>query len=444
MLKSGQESSVYLNIREVISSPELVRAIANLMWGEINPCKFDLLCGVPYTALPFATCLSLQHNVPLIMRRKEKKAYGTKQQIEGIFQENQRCLIIEDVTTSGSSVLETIADIKKYNLAVSDVVTLIDREQGAASNLQQNDCQLHAVMTITEILTTLATATIVNDIDREHINKLLTLKANNTPRLSFTERAALSQNNLTKQLLLLMEEKQSNLVLSADVSSATELLDLIKLLGQEIVVLKTHIDMLNDFTPELIQQVIELAKKQKFLLFEDRKFADIGNTVRHQYQDGIYKIASWADIISAHSLAGRTMLQALATIASQQNRGVLLIAQMSNVSNLLDQEYYSKTLALAAEFPEIVSGFVVQKKFTDSHPQWLYMRPGVHLEDNNDNFGQQYVTPQQAIIGDGCDMIIVGRGIIAAQNPLLAAQQYRQLAWQAYQDSLASGPVNVL
>ena len=119
-LKSGQTSPIYLNLRQVISYPELLQTIADLLWEKIAACQFDSVCGVPYTALPFATCMSLQHKIPMLIRRKEKKAYGTKQLIEGVFKDGEKCLIIEDVVTSGGSVLETTADLEEVGLRVSD------------------------------------------------------------------------------------------------------------------------------------------------------------------------------------------------------------------------------------------------------------------------------------------------------------------------------------
>lgn len=154
-LKSGQTSKIYLDLRQIVSYPDILRAVAEAIWQTICTGHFDLVCGVPYTALPIATCISILHNKPMIMRRKEKKSYGTKQQIEGKFHTGQPCLIIEDVITTGGSIIETAEELEASGLVIKHVAVLIDREQGGRENLQKRNYHVHTVFTLRDIMNNL-------------------------------------------------------------------------------------------------------------------------------------------------------------------------------------------------------------------------------------------------------------------------------------------------
>lgn len=151
-LKSGATSPIYLDLRSTISYPKLLTTIAEILYQKVCSCPFTLLCGVPYTALPFATAISIHHNIPLILRRKEKKEYGTGKIIEGVFQKGEQCLIIEDVITSGSSILETTQDLRKESLLIENAAVLINREQGAIKALKKEGINVHAILTLSQIL----------------------------------------------------------------------------------------------------------------------------------------------------------------------------------------------------------------------------------------------------------------------------------------------------
>lgn len=176
-LKSGLTSTIYMNLRKIISYPDILRAVAEAMWEKTQACQYQLVCGVPYTALPIATCLSLEHNLPMIMRRKEKKDYGTKQSIEGEFQPNQTCLVIEDVVTSGASIIETVTDLENAGLKIKDLVALIDREQGGRETLTQK-YHLHTILSLTDILNELLNSTLLTATERSLINEFLLERAN--------------------------------------------------------------------------------------------------------------------------------------------------------------------------------------------------------------------------------------------------------------------------
>jgi len=154
-LKSGIQSPIYVDLRLLVSYPDLLEQIADLMWDQIMTQPIDTLCGVPYTALPIATAISLKHKIPMLMRRKEVKDYGTKKVVEGVIQPESHCTVIEDLVTSGASVLETIKPLEHEGLIVKDVVVLLDREQGAKRRLEEKGYRLHAILTLSDVLKTL-------------------------------------------------------------------------------------------------------------------------------------------------------------------------------------------------------------------------------------------------------------------------------------------------
>lgn len=155
-LKSGIVSPIYIDLRESISYPPLLKAIAESMWRKVAGKRFDRICGVPYTALPIASYLSIEHNCPMVMRRKEAKEHGTRKLIEGVFERNHTCLVLEDLITSGASIFETIAPLEEAGIKVSDVVVFLDREQGGRRRVEEKGYAFHAVTTMHQLLGTLA------------------------------------------------------------------------------------------------------------------------------------------------------------------------------------------------------------------------------------------------------------------------------------------------
>jgi len=151
-LKSGKTSSIYIDGRNAISSPHLLAAIAQAFDTLILNKTYDRVCGVPYGALPLATALSLHRNEPMIMLRKEIKNHGTQKQIEGAYQQGDNVLLVEDVITTGSSILEAVELLEKKGLVIADIIILIDRQEGGIERLRNLGYSVHALYTLADIL----------------------------------------------------------------------------------------------------------------------------------------------------------------------------------------------------------------------------------------------------------------------------------------------------
>ncbi|KAI1363244.1 Orotidine 5'-phosphate decarboxylase domain-containing protein [Xylaria arbuscula] len=140
-----------------------------------------------------------------------------------------------------------------------------------------------------------------------------------TVQATFGQRAAKASHPLAAYLLRLMELKQSNLCLSADVSNARELLQLADAIGPSIVLFKTHYDLVAgwDYHPKTGTgaKLGALGRKHGFLIFEDRKFGDIGHTVQLQYTAGTARIIDWAHIVNINMIPGKPAVKALSEAA---------------------------------------------------------------------------------------------------------------------------------
>jgi len=252
------------------------------------------------------------------------------------------------------------------------------------------------------------------------------------PLMTYEEKLRLTQNPTAKKLLQLMQKKQSNLSVAADVTTAAELLQIANAVGPHICLLKTHIDTLDDFSDDVIAQLLTLAAQHQFLLFEDRKFADIGNTVKAQYANGVYHIAEWADIINAHVVPGPGVIEGLGAVGLAKGRALLLIAEMSSKGSLATGDYTSAAYEWGNTYSDFVIGYI-GKGNARIPESMLVMTPGINIAQKGDALGQQYQTPENAI-SNGSDIIIVGRGIYGAENPAVAAKHYQEVGWKAYSE----------
>lgn len=207
----------------------------------------------------------------------------------------------------------------------------------------------------------------------------------------------------------IIKNKNTRLCFSADFVKKDDLFKWINIVGPHICMLKTHIDILEDFDNDVIKELINLKKKYNFLICEDRKFGDIGKTFHNQLYKGIYKIGTWADVITVHGISSDGMLHNLNNSDNFNKPKVLIVSQMSSQNNLIDNDYTQKCYSIALKYPNLVIGFISQYRFIDDN-NFLFITPGIR-DDIKKSLDQNYRSSYTAFNTQKNDIIIVGSGI---------------------------------
>jgi len=164
-LKDGRQSPFYIDLRVIISAPDVLRDVAHAMLERAASLRYDRIAGLPYAGLPIAVAMSLESGVPLIYPRKEAKDYGTARQIEGVHHAGERVLVVDDVITSGGAKIEAIAPLRQAGLIAEDVLVLVDRSADRGAALAPHGATLHSVVRVEDLLEPLRAAGRISDAE---------------------------------------------------------------------------------------------------------------------------------------------------------------------------------------------------------------------------------------------------------------------------------------
>jgi uridine monophosphate synthetase len=134
-LKSGLQSPFYVDMRLLVSAPDVLQLAAEALADATAALNYERIAAIPYAALPIGVALSLHLSKPLIYTRKERKEYGTGALIEGKFQPGEHILLVDDVITRGDSKIEVMKPLQDAGLIITDVAVLLDRQSGGAAML---------------------------------------------------------------------------------------------------------------------------------------------------------------------------------------------------------------------------------------------------------------------------------------------------------------------
>jgi orotate phosphoribosyltransferase len=155
-LASGGTSDYYLDMKPTTFSPEGLALIADLVYAMLRDDHgVEAVGGLELGALPIITAVSMrsfsERPIDGFIVRKERKDHGTAKKIDGNFRPDSTVVLFEDVTTRGGSVMEAVNAVRARGATVAKIITIVDRLEGAAENLQKEGIQLEAVFTIRDL-----------------------------------------------------------------------------------------------------------------------------------------------------------------------------------------------------------------------------------------------------------------------------------------------------
>ena len=151
-LASGKQSKYYIDIKQAITDPNTLSMIAAQMSDLVKKMQVNKVAGVELGGVPLATLVSAKSHLPLLIVRKEDKRYGTKGRFIGTLNPEDNVVLIEDVTTSGGSVVNAIEVIRNTGATVKYVICVVDREEGAKAKLKTIDVDLYPLVYANDLM----------------------------------------------------------------------------------------------------------------------------------------------------------------------------------------------------------------------------------------------------------------------------------------------------
>jgi orotate phosphoribosyltransferase len=174
-LASGKKSSYYVDLRLVPSYPHQFRRMIKHLQGMISEQigfdDIDSIASVPTGGLVIASALAYELVKPLVYVRSQAKDYGTGKLVEGIVKPDMKILLVDDVATTGGSVINGIRELKKLGAKITDAYVIVNRLEGADSALEKEGVKLHRLLDIVEVTKILHQQKLVDDSVLDRIQK---------------------------------------------------------------------------------------------------------------------------------------------------------------------------------------------------------------------------------------------------------------------------------
>ncbi len=151
-LSSGRESHVYVDLRTLYSRPEELRVVIGELARLVENLGAEYVCGVETSGIPLASIIAYELGKPMIYVRKRPKEHGTSRLIEGAPESGHTAVVVDDVSTTGSSLARAVVALRSAGMVVEDAVVVVDRQENCLKRLSELGVRLHSLVTLKELL----------------------------------------------------------------------------------------------------------------------------------------------------------------------------------------------------------------------------------------------------------------------------------------------------
>jgi orotate phosphoribosyltransferase len=173
-LSSGKITPYYVDLRVIPSFPDAFKVVSDILTNTVERVldidSFNRIAAIPIAGTPFAALLAFRLNKPFLYTRQDLRLRGRERRVEGVLLPGDRVLLVDDLVTTGQSLLKAASAIRTEGGLVSDAFVLLDREEGGREKLAKNGINLHSVLMMGEAARILYELSV---IDEEQLDIIL-------------------------------------------------------------------------------------------------------------------------------------------------------------------------------------------------------------------------------------------------------------------------------
>ena len=417
-LKNNDISPIYIDMKNIISYPYIVNSIISLFSEKILQTNFKLVCGIPYGGMHIASIVSYKYNYPLLLLRKETKSYGTKKILEGEYHDNDKCIVFEDVITTGSSLVKYLKTLTRHKIVVNDVFVICDRKQVKNDNLLHYN--VHTLFTMYDVLNILLINNNINMTQMESLTTFVAEKAKKNYNYSYEDRKRLTTNGILKDLYDIIISKRSLIILNCSkMNDAKIIIQYANLLGNYICLLHINSSAISDLSQTIIDGLQKLAIHYNF------KIMDYANFNR---PDSIY---NWAPILFIDGL--KVNNDSILHISCNLNERVFISNTVIDNLDHLQESICKYSHNYAKEHKQYIIGLCANS-ITEKDPSLIYMAP--EINKTNSNYLNKTTGIYEKLFENNIDLISLGNDFLKLPNMVEKIDILQKMLWTIYFKSI--------